>query len=152
MRQLQRDLPPLRLCGCRPFDRPRDHPPGRVGQRSPRVFVASIIVSSLLALACLASGMAKVTRQPALVAQLGGLGVAATYVPVLGALLVLGAAGLVLGNWVGALGVAAAGALALYFLGAILTHLRAGDAKGSVPTVALALASVAALVLRVLSL
>lgn len=116
------------------------------------MFVASIIVSSLLALACLASGTAKVTRQPALVAQLGGLGVAATYVPVLGALLVLGAAGLVLGNWVGALGVAAAGALALYFLGAILTHLRAGDAKGSVPTVALALASVAALVLRVLSL
>lgn len=116
------------------------------------MFIAYIVVSSLLALACLASGTAKVTRQPALVEQMGGLGVAAKHVPVLGTLLVLGAVGLVVGNWVGLLGVAAAGALALYFIGAILTHLRAGDAKGSVPTVALTLAAVAALVLRVLSL
>lgn len=116
------------------------------------MFIAYIVVSSLLALACLASGTIKVTRQPAMVEQLGGLGVAAKYVPVLGALLVLGAIGLVLGNWVGALGVAAAGALALYFIGAIITHLRAGDAKGSVPTVALTVVSVVALVLRVLSL
>ena len=116
------------------------------------MFIAYIVVSSLLALACLGSGAIKVTRQPAMVEQLGGLGVAARYVPVLGALLVLGALGLIVGNWVGALGVAAAGALALYFIGAILTHLRAGDAKGSVPTVVLTVVSVAALVLRVLSL
>ncbi|MER7604839.1 DoxX family protein [Nocardioides sp. NPDC127503] len=116
------------------------------------MFIAYIVVSSLLALVCLASGTAKVTRQQALVEQMGGLGVAAKHVPVLGALLILGAIGLIVGNWVGALGVAAAGALALYFIGAIITHLRAGDAKGSVPTVALALVSVVALVLRVLSL
>lgn len=116
------------------------------------MFIAYIVVSSLLALACLASGTIKVTRQPAMVEQLGGLGVAAKHVPVLGALLILGAIGLVVGNWVGALGVAAAGALALYFIGAIITHLRAGDAKGSVPTVALTVVSVVALVLRVLSL
>jgi len=116
------------------------------------VFIAYIVVSSLLALVCLASGTAKVTKQPALVEQMGGLGVAAKYVPVLGVLLILGAVGLIVGNWAGALGVAAAGALALYFIGAIITHLRAGDAKGSVPTVALALVSAAALVLRVLSL
>ena len=116
------------------------------------MFIAYIVVSSLLAFVCLASGTAKVTRQPALVEQMGGLGVAAKYVPVLGVLLILGAIGLIVGNWVGALGVAATGALALYFLGAIIAHLRAGDAKGSVPTVALTVVSVAALVLRVLSL
>ena len=116
------------------------------------MFVAYIVVSSLLALACLGSGAIKVTRQPAMVEQLGGLGVAAKHVPILGALLVLGAIGLVVGIWIGPLGVAAAGALAVYFVGAIVTHLRAGDAKGSVPTVVLTLVAVAALVLRVLSL
>lgn len=116
------------------------------------MFIAYIVVSSLLALACLASGTIKVTRQPAMVEQMGGIGVAAKYVPVLGVLLVLGAIGLIVGNWVGALGGAAAGALALYFIGGILTHLRAGDAKGSVPAIALTVVSVAALGLRVLSL
>lgn len=116
------------------------------------MFIAYIVVSSLLALACLASGAIKVTRQPAMVEQLGGLGVAAKHVPVLGSLLILGAVGLVVGNWIGVIGVAAAGALALYFLGAIITHLRAGDTKGAVPTIALTLVSVAAMVLRVLSL
>ncbi|TQL68646.1 DoxX-like protein [Nocardioides albertanoniae] len=116
------------------------------------MFIAYIVVSSLLALACMASGAAKVARQPAMVEQLGGLGVAAKYVPVLGSLLLLGAVGLVVGNWIGALGIAAAGALALYFVGAIITHVRAGDAKGAVPTIALTVVSVAALVLRVLSL
>ena len=96
------------------------------------MFIAYIVVSSLLALACLASGTIKVTRQPAMVDQLGVLGVAAKHVPALGALLVLGAIGLIVGNWVGALGVAAAGALALYFIGAIITHLRHGDNKSVV--------------------
>ncbi|MEI7057453.1 DoxX family protein [Nocardioides sp. CCNWLW239] len=116
------------------------------------MFIAYVVVSSLLALTCLASGVLKVTRQPAMVEQLGGLGVAAKYVPVLGSLLVLGAVGLVVGNWIAGLGIATAGALALYFLGAILTHLRAGDGKGAVPTIVLTLVSVAVLVLRVLSL
>lgn len=116
------------------------------------MFIAYIILSSVLALACLASGLSKITAQQGMVDQLTGLGVASRFIPVLGTLLVAGAAGLVIGNWVGALGVAAAACLVLYFLGAVLTHLRAGDAKGSTPPAVLATTAAAALILRVLSL
>jgi hypothetical protein len=116
------------------------------------VFIAYVVVSSLLSLALLFSGFTKVSGQQAMVNQLAGLGVARRLVPVLGGLLIAGAAGLIVGNWVGYLGVAAAGCLALYFLGAVGTHLRAGDAKGSVPPVVLTAVSATALVLRLLSL
>jgi hypothetical protein len=116
------------------------------------MFVAYVIVSSLLALACLASGAMKVTTQPGMVEQMGGLGVARKYLPVLGTLLILGAIGLVVGNWVGVLGVAAGGALTLYFIGAIITHVRAHELKSAPPAIVFAVAAAAACVLRLLSL
>ncbi len=115
------------------------------------MFIAYVVVSSLLSLALLFSGFTKVTGQQAIVDQLVGLGVARRFVPVLGGLLVAGAAGLIVGSWVEYLGVAAAACLVLYFVGGVVTHLRAGDAKGAMPTVVLTVASAAALVLRVLS-
>lgn len=116
------------------------------------MFVAYVVVSSVLALACLASGAMKVTTQPGMVEQMGGLGVARKYLPILGTLLILGAIGLVIGNWVGVLGVAAAGALTLYFIGAVITHARAHELKSAPPAIVLAVASAAAFVLRLLSL
>ncbi|MCF4120524.1 DoxX family protein [Antribacter sp. KLBMP9083] len=116
------------------------------------MLVASVVVSALLALVTFASGGNKIVRNKTFVTQLTGLGVPEKYIPVLGTLLVAGGAGLVLGIWWAPLGIAAAAALALYFLGAVVTHLRAGDTKGVVPVVVLTLLSAAALVLRVLSL
>lgn len=116
------------------------------------MLVASVVVSALLALATLASGGGKLARNKAVVTQLTGLGVAEKHIPVLGALLVAGGLGLAAGIWWAPLGIAAAAALAVYFLGAVVTHLRARDLQGVVPVAVLALVSSAALVLRVLSL
>lgn len=116
------------------------------------MLVASVVVSALLALATLASGGNKLARNKAVITQLTGLGVPEKQIPILGALLVAGGLGLVVGIWWAPLGIAAAAALGLYFLGGIVTHVRARDLQGVVPAAVLALASSAALVLRVLSL
>jgi len=74
------------------------------------------------------------------------LGVTPATVPGLAMLELLGAIGLVAGLAVPAVGVAAAAGLALYFLGAVAYHRRAGDGPRDVgaPVVLAALAVLAA--------
>ncbi|GII99790.1 DoxX-like protein [Sediminihabitans luteus] len=114
------------------------------------MFIAAAIVSVVLALACVMSGAGKVKQVEALTTQLTGLGVKQQHIPLLGALLLAGAVGLVVGLWWAPIGIAAAVCLALYFAGAVVTHLRAGD-KNVAPVVVLMLLAVAAAVLRILS-
>ncbi|GAB3164192.1 hypothetical protein GCM10027059_19870 [Myceligenerans halotolerans] len=117
------------------------------------MFVAFVIVSALLALAAAFSGYSKLARNPQLIEQLTTkLGVPERLIPVLGTLLVAGAVGTVAGIWWAPIGIAATGCFVLYFLGAVITHLRAKDWPGLGPTGGLMLLSAAALVLRVLSL
>jgi hypothetical protein len=54
-------------------------------------------------------------------------GIPRRYVPVLGALLTAGTLGLIAGFAVPLLGVLASGGLVLYFVGAIVAHLRVGS-------------------------
>lgn len=115
------------------------------------MFVAAVIVSALLAVATAFSGYNKVTRNPQLVEQLTGLGVADRFIPVLGALLLAGAVGTVAGIWWAPIGIAATACFVLYFLGAVITHVRAKDWAGVVPTGLLMVFSAAALTLRLLS-
>lgn len=115
------------------------------------MLVASVIVSALLALVTALSGYSKVTRNPQLVESLHKVGVADRFIPVLGTLLLAGAAGTAAGIWWAPIGVAATACLALYFLGAVVAHVRAKDWPGVGPTAALTLVSAAALVLRLLS-
>jgi hypothetical protein len=68
-----------------------------------------------------------------------------SWVPVLGSLLAAGAVGLVAGFAVPPLGVLAAAGLVLYFVGAIVAHLRVGSRRLVGPVVFLA-TEVAALV------
>ncbi|MFL1377964.1 MULTISPECIES: DoxX family protein [unclassified Nocardiopsis] len=77
--------------------------------------------------ACGAASIANLTghRHPREQADL--LGVPHTWIPVLGSLLGAGALGLLVGAAVPAVGLAAAAGLVLYFAGALVTHLRAGD-------------------------
>lgn len=116
------------------------------------MFVAFVIVSALLALVTAFSGYNKATRNAQMVEAMAKLGVAERFVPVLGALLLAGAAGTVIGIWWAPIGIAATACLVLYFLGAVITHVRAKDWAGVGPTGGLALLSAAALVLRLLSL
>jgi hypothetical protein len=115
------------------------------------VFVATIVVSALLALAATGSGMGKLRKVPQLVESITALGVPLAWLPRLAAAELAGAAGLLIGLKVAGLGIAAAIGLIAYFSGAVITHLRVKD-KQFVPPAILALLAVAALVLRIASM
>ncbi|MBC3191035.1 DoxX family protein [Pseudonocardia sp. C8] len=71
------------------------------------------------------SAYAVYTRQAWVVDNLADYGVPRSWWVWLGSAKALGAAGLVVGLWIPGIGVAAATGLALYFVGAVLTVLRA---------------------------
>ncbi len=80
------------------------------------------------------------------------VGVPMKYFGPLAACEIAGALGLVAGIWWPVLGVAAGAGLILYFTGAIVSHLRVGDAKGIGPAAFLLAMSVGACVLRILTM
>ena len=89
--------------------------------------IALIIVAALLGLAAAGSGVSKLTKQSLSMESCAHVGVKAEFVPVLALLELAGALGLVAGIWIAPLGIAAAVGLALYFLGAVIAHLRIHD-------------------------
>jgi uncharacterized membrane protein YphA (DoxX/SURF4 family) len=113
------------------------------------VFIALVITTVLLALICLNSAVMKLRENEQVVAVIGGtVGVPARYFPVLAALEIAGAAGIVLGLWAAPLGIAAAVGLVAYLVGAVAGHLRVRDLKNlAMPLPPLVLA-IAVLVLR----
>jgi len=112
--------------------------------------VIAIIVSILLALALVGSGVQKLRRAPAIVTQLGGLGVTPTMLTVLGSLEIAAAVGLIIGIWWTPLAIAAAVGTVIYFIGAITAHLRKRDTQLA-PAAVLLLLAIATLVLLILS-
>lgn len=116
------------------------------------MFIALVIVTGLLALVALNSALMKLRRNEQVITTIHGtVGVPMAALPVLAGLEIAGAVGIVAGLWWPTLGVAAAAGLVLYFVGAVIGHLRVRDSKGvAMPLVPLAL-SVAVLVLRVVT-
>jgi uncharacterized membrane protein YphA (DoxX/SURF4 family) len=114
------------------------------------MFVATAIVSALLALAAIGSAMGKLTKQPKIIESLSGLGVPMSWLPRLAAAEIAGGVGLLIGLKLAPLGIAAAVGLIAYFAGAIATHVKAKD-NNVAPPLVLMLISVAALVLRIAS-
>lgn len=112
------------------------------------MFVATVIVASVLAAALTASAAMKLSHSPKVVEFYGSVGVPEDKLNYLAALLLAGAGGLVAGLFWPPIGVAAAACLILYFAGAIGFHLRARDLKGLPNPSLLLLAAIAALVLR----
>lgn len=115
------------------------------------MFIATVVVSVLVALAALGSGMGKLSKNPKAIEPLHDVGVPASWPPVLGSLEVAGGLGVLVGLWWAPLGVAAATGLTLYFLGAIVAHVRVKDPKFQ-PAAALFVLSAAALVLRIVTM
>lgn len=111
------------------------------------MFIATVIVSTLLGLALMGSAGGKLTRQPSVVDMLSGLGVPSSWLPRLAAAELAGGIGLLVGLSVPAIGIAAAAGVVVYFVGAVITHLRADD-KAIVAPVMLGIFALAALVLR----
>jgi hypothetical protein len=114
------------------------------------VFIALTIATVLLAVMVAGSAARKLQKDPQVLDVIGGtVGVPERCFPLLAALELAGAAGILIGLWLVPLGIAAAAGLVLYFLGAMIGHLRVGDSKGLVmPLVPLVLA-IAVLVLRI---
>ncbi|KJC63700.1 DoxX-like family protein [Agreia bicolorata] len=115
------------------------------------MFVASIIVSALLAIAVGGSGYNKLIKNETILKGMDVVRVPRDRVWMLGVLEVAAALGLVVGIFWWPIGVAAAIGVIVYFVGAVIAHLRVSDTKGVGAPAVLLLVGVAALVLRLLS-
>ena len=114
--------------------------------------IAYLAVSIVLAAMVLFSGIGKLRRDPHIVKVIHEtVGVPMRYFPLLAACEIAGAVGLVLGIWWPILGIAAATGLVIYFIGALVSHVRVGDFKGIGPATMLLTVSAAALILRMLA-
>jgi hypothetical protein len=117
------------------------------------LFIAYIIIAVVLAVALIASAVAKLRRDPRVVGPIHEtVGVPLRFLPHLAALEIAAAVGLLIGLVWAPLGVAAAAGAVLYMIGAVISHARVQDLKGMAnPALPLALA-IAALVTRLLSM
>ncbi|MER5651887.1 DoxX family protein [Streptomyces sp. NPDC002131] len=114
------------------------------------MFLAYAVVGILLALVLAASAFLTFTKNPKITESMTRVGVPDSWLPRLAALKAAGAIGLLIGLAVPLIGAAAAVGIVLYFIGAVIAHIRAKD-KEMAPAIVLASIAVAALILRVLS-
>jgi hypothetical protein len=113
------------------------------------MYLALVITSIVLALMLVLSTTGKLRKNERVVASISGtVGVPLRLFPVLATLLLLGAAGLIVGLWIEPIGIAAAVGLVIYFLIAIIGHLRVGDTKGAVAPLPTLVLSAAVLILQ----
>lgn len=116
------------------------------------MFVVTIILAVLLALAFAGSGLQKLTSAKMMVEGAAHLGIPYSRYRVIGVLEILAAIGLIVGLWVAALGIAAAVGLVLLMAGALVFHLRAGDKIGQFgPALALGVLALVEVILRAAS-
>ncbi|MGW0189012.1 DoxX family protein [Streptomyces sp. NPDC003362] len=117
------------------------------------MFIATVAFSALLTLVFSGAGSAKLSGSQKMVDQLAHLGVGPALMRFIGTAQLLGAAGLLVGLWVGPLGVAAAIGLAVLMTGAVIYHVRAGDSfKDTSGAVIVLVLSLITLTLRAVTL
>jgi hypothetical protein len=113
------------------------------------VNIALIILTALLGLATAFSAVGKFSKNPKAVDMLRQLGITDSQIRTLGIVEVLGALGLLVGIWIPILGLLAAIGFVLYFLGALIKHVRAKDAaKDVAPAVVLLVLSIIVTILQ----
>lgn len=111
------------------------------------MITAYFVVTIFAAAANAFSATLDFMRYEKILVAMAGAGVPASWLTTLGVLKAAGALGLLVGIGVRPVGIAAAAGLVLFFVAAIVTHLRVHDRSFGLAAVFLALA-VAALVLR----
>jgi hypothetical protein len=89
------------------------------------MFIAYVVVTALLAAYLTYSAWADFVRHPQVLDLMSRAGVPESSMPVLGALKGAGALGLLVGFAVPLIGTAAAFGVILFFVGALITHVRA---------------------------
>ncbi len=115
------------------------------------MFTAYLIVTVLAAAANIFSAMCDFVRYKQVSIAMAKAGVPESWMTTLGILKAAGALGLLIGTWMPLIGIVAAIGLVLFFVGAIVTHLRGRDYSLG-PAIAFLLLAVAALALRLASL
>ena len=116
------------------------------------MFTALVIATALLAAICLNSAAMKLRQHEQVLAVIHGtVGVPKQYLPVLAALEIAGAVGIVIGLKLEPLGIAAAVGLVAYFVGAVGGHLRVKDTKNLVMPLPPLVLAIAVLVLRIVT-
>jgi hypothetical protein len=114
------------------------------------MFITYIVVTILAAAANIFSATLDFIRYKPILINMAKVGVSESWITTLGILKAAGALGLVIGIGVPAVGIAAAAGLVLFFIAAIIIHLRGHDHSFGLAIVFLLLA-IAALGLRVVS-
>ena len=114
------------------------------------MFIAYIVVTVLAAAANVFSATLDFIRYKQIRINMARVGVSESWLTTLGILKAAGALGLLVGIAVPLIGTAAAVGLILFFVGAIITHLRGRDYSLG-PAIVFLLLAVAALALRLAS-
>jgi uncharacterized membrane protein YphA (DoxX/SURF4 family) len=114
------------------------------------VHIAAVVLSLLLAVAMLGSGVMKLLGTEQMTENMRVVNVSVPQMRVLGVLEVFATIGLVVGLWVPGLGIAAAIGAVVYFAGAVVAHIRAHE-KNVQPAAVLLVLSVATLVVPLLA-
>ena len=91
------------------------------------MFVTYIVVTILAAAANIFSATLDFMRYKPILINMAKVGVAKSWITTLGILKAAGALGLLIGIGVPAVGITAAAGFVLFFIGAIITHLRGHD-------------------------
>ena len=113
---------------------------------------AFLVITLGFALMASYSGVGKIRRHPLQVRVIHEtVGVPLKYFPLLATCEFAGALGLVVGIRVALIGIAAGIGLVLYFVGAVVSHLRVGDFKGIGSAAFMLVLAAGALALRLLT-
>jgi len=115
------------------------------------MFTAYLAITLVFAAMVVFSGIGKIRRDPHQVKVVHEtVGVPLSYFPVLAGCEFAGALGLVLGFWSPPTGIMAGIGLVLYFIGAVVAHLRVRDFKGIGPAAFMLVLAGAVLWLRLI--
>lgn len=115
------------------------------------MYIAYIVVAVLLGLGLAGSASAKLRKDERVTAGLTKAGVPLSWFVPLALLELAGTVGLLVGIWWRPLGIAAAIGVILYFIGALIAHVRTKDFKGMPMPAALLVVGALALVFGVSS-
>jgi hypothetical protein len=113
------------------------------------VFIATVVISTFLAALIAVAAVRKLGGDRELVDSYVRLGVSADQLVYLALVLLVGAAGLIVGLVWAPIGVVAAVGLIGYFVGAICVHVRAGDARHTPTPLAFGLLAALSLTMRI---
>jgi uncharacterized membrane protein YphA (DoxX/SURF4 family) len=118
-----------------------------------RLAIAYIVVAILVAVSMGFSASGKLTHHPGAVHTIHEVvGVPLSLFPLLAGLEIAGGIGILVGIFWPPLGVAGAAGLVLYFVGAIVAHVRVADWDGVTAPITPLLFAIATLVLRIVSM